>query len=344
MGDFVYYNGASLLNADCPINFCIGNRSIGKSYYWKRYLFKQYVEKGKKFIYLRRHVNDIDMSAPTWFDDIGNVYPNYNVEFKGNIFYAKNLDIDTVDICGYAFALSMIHKLKSVPMEDVDFIFFDEFIPENLQYLKPLDPTYEPKLLLSVYLTVARGYKRPIRDEVKIICAANLITLYNPYFSFFSITIKPSKKQYNKIVYNNVYVEIVTLEETANLIRESKIGKVLENTSYGDYALSNVPLLDVESNIKKRPQRCRVFFEIYLYKWYICYFDDYGNNYIAPGFDQNVKLKYKVTDVEGDNILWFKGDIVRTMRKCVENNKLFYHDMETKSALMGLLTPRVGGL
>lgn len=341
----MYYNGAALLNAGCPINFSIGNRSIGKSFYWKRYLFRTYLKEHKKFIYLRRHENDLDMSCPNWFDDIGHQFLDYNVKYKANKFYVINYETQTEEICGYAFSLSMLHKVKSIPLEDVDFIFFDEFIPENLQYLKPLDPAYEPRLLLSLYLTVARGYKRAIRDEVRIICSANMISLFNPYFSFFNIRLSENMpKKYNQFIVNNVYTEVVTITEISNQIAESKIGKILATNIYGEYALSNKPLLDIGANIKKRPPDCRVFFELYLFKWYMCYFDNDGNNYFAEGYDKKLKRKFKAIDVEGNDILWFRGDIVKLMRTCVDNNKVFYENMDVKSALSGLLTPRIGGV
>ena len=88
-------------------------------------------------------------------------------------------------------------------------------------------------------------------------------------------------KKYNQFIVNNVYTEVVTITEISNQIAESKIGKILATNIYGEYALSNKPLLDIGANIKKRPPDCRVFFELYLFKWYMCYFDNDGNNYFA---------------------------------------------------------------
>lgn len=61
IGGIMYYNGAGVLNSGCPINFSIGNRSTGKSFYWKRYCIKRFIEAGKQFIYIRRNIVDIDV-------------------------------------------------------------------------------------------------------------------------------------------------------------------------------------------------------------------------------------------------------------------------------------------
>ena len=65
-----YYNGGHILNNKCFISFILGNRSAGKSYYFKRQLVKRYLKTGRKFIYLRRLDIDVKECIPTWGNDI----------------------------------------------------------------------------------------------------------------------------------------------------------------------------------------------------------------------------------------------------------------------------------
>lgn len=338
-----YYNGVRLLNAKCPINFSIGNRSAGKSYYWKRYCIKRFIKYGEHFIYLRRYVNDVDLAMGSFFDDIGHEFKEYSFVREGNCCYLIKLnetgEVASKELCGFCFALSILHKLKSMPFDNVNTIFYDEFIPENLRYLKPLEPTYEPSLLLSLYLTVARGYNRVIRDEVRIICVANMVTMYNPYFSFFEIDLTNQ----DHIIKNNVYAEKIMQSEIAQEIRDSKIGAILTRTTYGSYALDNIAYNDNESHVKARPRNAKPYFALYAFSWYMCYFDDYGNVYFDKGYDESIPRKYKLCNIDDSNdaIPWFKGDIVKVMKNLIESDKIYYCSMEIKSRLAGYFTPRI---
>lgn len=339
-----YYNGVNVLNADCPISFSLGNRSAGKSFYWKRYCIKKHLETGEQFIYLRRYQIDIDVCMDTFFDDISNVFPGWLFEKIGNrlYLYKENEAGEKYDVrcCGYTFPMSAVYKLKSIPFEQIKTIFFDEFIPENLQYLKPLEPTYEPNMLLSLYMTVARGYKKVIREDVKIICVANAVTLFNPYFSFFGIDLV-SKKKVKK---NGVYAELIENKSVVEEIRKTKIGKLLEQTNYGNYALGNQSYHDIYSDINKHGKRDKAFCELFFNdEWYIAYVD-FTKDIItfAKGYDKTLKQKYKLQDFETDDVVpYFTGDIVKFFRKMASENKIRYESMEIKSVLSGFIIPNI---
>ena len=338
-----YYNGVRLLNAQCPINFSIGNRSAGKSYYWKRYCIKRFLKYGEQFIYLRRYDADVDMAMNSFFEDISHEFPGYSFEREKYNCYLLKLNEQGEVIsrahCGYCFALTILHKLKSMPFEDICTIFFDEFIPENMRYIKPLEPTYEPSLLLSLYLTVARGYNKVIRDNVRIICVANMVTMYNPYFSFFEIDLTVK----THVIVNNVYAEKIMQSEISSEIRKSKIGAILERTTYGAYALDNIAYNDNASHVVKKPKDARPYFCLYAHLWYMCYFDESGNVYFDKGFDSTFPRKYKTVNLSesNDSIPWFKGEIVKIMRTLIENDKIYYCSMEVKAALAGYFTPKI---
>ena len=208
-----------------------------------------------------------------------------------------------------------------------------------MRFLKPLEPTYEPSLLLSLYLTVARGYKRVIRDEVRIICVANMVTMFNPYFSFFE---KDLTKQHH-VIKNNVYAEKIMQETVSQEIRESKIGAILERTTYGEYALNNIAYNDNNSHVLARPRTARKWYSLYAFDWYTSYFDNDGNVYFDKGYDPSLTRKYKLCNLPdcNDSIPWFKGDIMKVMKQLMEQDKIYYSTMEVKAALAGYFTPKI---
>ena len=327
----MYYNGVNAINSNCPICFSIGSRSTGKSFFWKRYCIKNYIKKGEKFIYLRRNVVDCDISNRTFFDDIGQKFSGYSCVAKDHEYIlTKN---GNSECCGYFFALTEVSKIKSVALESVTTIFFDEFLPENNRYLKPMDPTYEPNLLLSLYFTVARGYNKPIRDNVLLICAANMISLYNPYFSFFKIDLT----RVNKQVVNYVYAERVENEAIKDIINQSKFGKILSGTSYGSYAVDNESLFRFDRHISKVPAKSKIFCALFCYMWYLVFYDDTGNIYIKPGYDTTLKSKFRITDDCPEDVQKFSGDIVKLFRKLYQDDKIYYNSSETRSKVAGFI-------
>lgn len=338
-----YYNGVSVINANCPINFSIGTRSAGKSYYFKRYCVKQFLDKGHEFIYLRRTKVELEKTLPSWFLDIGNEFPNYAMEMCEHSIMLKQVDDDgdviSTRCMGYAFSLAEFGKLRSIPFENVMTIFFDEFMPENNRYLKPSDPFYEPQALLSLYMSVARGYKQVVRPDVKIICVANLVTFFNPYFTYFGIDLTEKERG----VFNNIYAERFIATGISQEIAETKIGKVLMSTAYGAFALENKSLMDIKANIRKHDKTDYVYGMLYFKKWYTIYMSSTSSRVIiANGFDRTFPNKYKLEDVEGyDSVPWFAGEIYRVFRKVNENGDLYYEDMHIKSIFAGLFLPRI---
>lgn len=339
----LYYNGAGVLSADCPINFSIGNRSTGKSYYWKRYCIKQWFKNKRRFIYLRRNEVDIKMCVHEWFDDIGNEYPAWDMYAKGGKFFigkrTADGEVKHPEVCGYYHSMSKAAKIKSIPLETVDTIFFDEFIPEDGRYLQPSNPYFEPQMLMNIYLTVARGYKKVIRPEVKVICAANMITMYNPYFSLYGIDLTNRKKQ----IVNNVYAEITYNREIADTIRNEKIGAVMMATGYGEYALDNVSQVDDYGHLAQKPQNAKLQFQLYLYKWYQAWMDRSGYLYFVENYDRTFPIKYQIVPVPGNDepIPLFDGDILKAVKKTAKNDYIYYDTMQTKTALMGILQPQL---
>lgn len=327
----MYYNGSSIINNGCPISFSIGNRSTGKSFFWKRYCIKKFIQKGERFIYIRRNQVDIEKTNDTFFDDISYKFPGYVMTKKNNTYFLQKDDEDPA-ICGYYYALTEVSKLKSMVLDKVTTIFFDEFLPDDNKYLNKLDPTYEPKLIFSIYLTVARGYKKPIREDVKFIASANNISLFNPYFAFFKIDLSKKKK----VIVNNVYAELVYNKEIAKQIENTKIGQIMRSTSYGAMALSNQMLYDYDRHVCKIPPNTRLWCMLYCYEWYMVFTDE-RNFYIKDGYSSTCKKRFRIIGEIKEDMPLYKGDIVKLFKKQYTADRIFYTSQSVRSKLAGFL-------
>lgn len=167
-------------------NFIVsmGTRSIGKSTGWTIWALLEFINKGKQFIYVRRTKDELDATAPSAMDnavDIVNQYYNMHIEmfYKGGKYFIKKGK--RAIQCGWAIALSMEYKYKSVNLSSVEAIIYDEFIPRNGRYLGGKgNPYFEKQCLDSLMQTADRGIGKAFRNEVIVICIGNNMTFYNP--------------------------------------------------------------------------------------------------------------------------------------------------------------------
>ena len=163
-----YYSGDYLLtlkdkDKSLPeIYICDGNRTAGKSYYFKSRLIDTFINKrnANEFIYLYRYKTDMNDCANNIFGDISDKYKDYEMTEK------KLADGAVVKLmlngiqCGFCLALSMATKYKkmSALFVNVAHMFFDEYQDEDGNYLEE-----EPKKKQSIHTTDARGHGEQTR-------------------------------------------------------------------------------------------------------------------------------------------------------------------------------------
>lgn len=245
-----YYSGDRILNCQKPLNFIIGNRSAGKSFYWKRYCVRNFIENNKQFVYVRRFKSDLDIVMNTWYDDISNVFKKRIKEFK--------VENDTIyidgKVAGYCIAVTQFTKYKSVSMENVTTIFFDEFLPEDGKYIGGKEnPFKEVELVLNFYQSVARGYNKQIRKDLRFIFVANAVTMVNPYFTYFNINKHMTGN--TKVLKRDGYiVEVINQKSVKDEVMNTEFGKLISETRYGKYALGNDFYLDNDNLLLQKPK------------------------------------------------------------------------------------------
>lgn len=241
-----YYTCKQALSYNTPFIFTLGNRGIGKTFANASRVANMFIKSRRKFIYMRRYDDDLKKTAPSFFDSIAKKYTDHSYDMSGNgksgsVYYIDDLP------AGICVALSCATKYKSAAFDDYDTIFFDEFLPEDSKYLPN-----EVGLALNFYQSVARGFNKPIREDVRFIFAANNVTLNNPYFRELKIRdVLQLDAKYTVDPDRAWVVEMTNNEAIAEEIAKTPFGKMIAKTKYGEYALKGQYLLDDATFIQK---------------------------------------------------------------------------------------------
>lgn len=229
----------------------VGPRGVGKSYG----RFRSLIERGEKFIYLRRLKSQMDLCSKP----------------EGNPFRAINNDLDmhitpypsggivtfrkgdkTGDIVAVGLALSVVANIRGIDLSDYDYIVFDEFIASIGEH--PIKNEYAA--FQNFYETVNRNRELAGKQAVKCIMLGNANTLINPYFSswhFMRTALKMiAGKQMVWRSKDNTRLIIMLLDSP---ISEKKRETALYKNADSDFiemALDNSFRTD-ETNIKSEP-------------------------------------------------------------------------------------------
>ena len=229
------------LSYDCLYNFIVGNRGGGKTYGAKKYVIKRFLRTGKQFVYLRRFSKELK-NVKKFFDAVCKEFPDSEFKVKGKEFYIDGKR------AGFAQELSTAKVMKSDEFPEIDTIIFDEFIIDKGVYHYLPD---EITNFLEFYETVAR-----MRD-VKVFFLANAVTMMNPYFLYFDITIPYGNTISAK---NDKLIQVYKNEGFLELKKNTRFGKLIAGTAYGDYNMNNVFLRDNNNFIEKKSGFCDLFF------------------------------------------------------------------------------------
>lgn len=236
-----FYDFSKLLSYNAVYNFAVGGRGIGKTYGAKKKVtrdaIKSSIENGDQFIYLRRYKKELQVSRDTFFADYAHEFPDY--DFRIHSYFAQAAPVSTRDdkkrewfTIGYFIALSVAQSYKSVAFPRVKIIIYDEFIIEKgaIHYLPD-----EATVFNNFFSTVDR-YK----DKTRVFFLANSVMITNPYFIEYDID--PNKCDKNGIIKlfdGFILVHIIDSEQFSNEVYETRFGKFIRGTDYGNYAVGN---------------------------------------------------------------------------------------------------------
>ena len=325
----MWYNYDRVISYNALFNFIIGERGVGKSYGAKKFVINDFLKRGNQFVYLRRYKTELKNSVPKFFDDL-----QANDEFKGHKFKVKENTFYCDDkVIGYAIPLSVANILKSTSFAKVKTIVFDEFIIDKgtYHYLQN-----EVTQLLDVVETIGR-----LRD-VRVLFLANAISITNPYFTYFELSL-PYKTDIKTFKDGLILVNYIKNEEYRKVKKESRFGKLIENTSYGKYAIDNEFLRDSKTFIQKKEKDAKHLFILLLngvsygvwYSYTTCVMN------ISNDIDPNCPIKFSL-DIDSHD----KDDTLIKMRsntyyqaivEAYRNAHLTFENQQLKNNIMQIL-------
>lgn len=319
-----------MMTYNCLFNFVIGDRGGGKSFGTLEYCVKQYEKHGKEFIYLRRYKEELKDSLPTLFDalDKEGKFPKVELKTKGNKLYYNG------KLMGYAVSLSTSMKRKSVNYSNVHYIIFEEFMVDGVgsRYLGSGDK--EVAVFENFYETVDR-----LRDETRVFFLANAFSMVNIYFVRYKVRLKPPYKTYNKL--GPLMVCIWQDESYREAKQKTQFFDIVKGTEFSAHAYENKFFMDSDHFIKKKTSTSEFHFAYaYMGKTYGVWVDWKNGNYfinnkpgstnagnvIALSLDDNRPNNINIRRVR--NMPFITG-----FRKAVDENRVFYDNLETWSQL-----------
>lgn len=329
MDKSIYYNPERIISYNALLNLIIGNRGCGKTYGFKTYIVKRFLNKNKQFAYIRRYDTDLEASVGSsndnkFFEQIKKEFPNSTFKITKSKKVRK-LYIDN-KICGYALPLSAADSLKSSSYENVDVIVYDEFMLKEgstQHYLKN-----EPEIILDLIETIGR-----LRD-IKVYCLGNAISSTCPLMSYFDVTL-PYNTDIKTFKDGTIAIEYVKNEKYIEAKKLSRFGKLIDGTRYGKYAIDNEFLTDSKAFIRKKDKNARFYFILYVNGKTYGIWRDFKNQviYVSNDIDPNCPIKFAINeDDHNENTIlarvrsnfWFKQIInhYRLARLCFENQAI----------------------
>lgn len=271
----MYYDLSKVLSySNSFLYFLLGERGVGKTYSTSKFVVKKFLETGDEFVYVRRYKTEMQISKPKFFDALitNGEFEGHELKSSGENFYIDGR------IAGYSMTLSTAQNRKGSNFPKVKYIIFDEFIIEEGQnhYIKN-----EVENFLSLIESVAR-----MRD-VKVFLLANAVTITNPYFIYFDIHL-PYNNDIATFKDGLILVQYMKNEEYRKQKKNTKFGKLIENTEYAMYAIDNQFRLDNKHFIQKKTggSKCRFSF-IYNNQYYGVWFDyNEGKIFVSNDYDK----------------------------------------------------------
>ena len=287
MDKSIFYNPERIISFNALLNLIIGERGVGKTYGFKTFVVKRFLNKNKQFAYIRRYDTDLEASVGStndnkFFEQIKREFPNSEFKISKNKKVRK-LYINN-KICGYALPLSAADSLKSSSYENVDTIIYDEFMLKEgstQHYLKN-----EPEIILDLIETIGR-----LRD-IRVYCLGNAISSTCPLMSYFNINL-PYNTDIKIYKEGTIAIEYIKNEKYREVKKASRFGKLIDGTKYGKYAIDNEFLTDSKAFIKKKDKNAKFYFILILNGKSYGVWRDFKNQllYISNDIDPNCPIK-----------------------------------------------------
>lgn len=340
----VFWKSDRIMSFNCLFNFIVGSTGCGKGYELTKKFIKKAIYEGKEFIHLRRSDVEQKLAKKKFFDDMvdHNEFPGYAFRCQSEEYQYIELDPETNEpydyatwtTIGYARYLSGARQQKSIPTPKVWAIWFDEFILPKKDWSKYLPD--EVNTFLRFYDTVAR-----MRD-VRVFFVSNAECIVNPYFLYFNIHI-PYNTDICRIK-EDVAFEMVSNEAFREVRRNTRFGKLISGTEYGEYAIDNSFGIERHNDIAKLNS---TFHYMYSVQWLDSRFGIYKSDaeqkiLISSKYDKTFKAEVTLNDKNGkiNRMLLTQRQYdfyLRNLKAYYVNGFVYYETLKVKQVMEPLL-------
>lgn len=336
----LWYTSEKLDGHNALFNFVLGARGVGKSFHFKlKALRADWNDEVHQTIWIRRRGTDVDELLG---DDKATKFLQ-DVFAQGKITWEEDewkLENDTLYHFGHPIIffipLSAQEKFKSVSFHHVKRIVFDEVFTISRQtgrgYLKG-----EVGQFLELYETAnrLRGVGGDTRPDIKVYFLANKVSWVNPYFEYWHIT--PFNKRFKRFAGGEIVVENYHNESFAKMKRQSRFGRLIEGTAYGDYAVENEAWADSDAFIAKRDPESKLVMGIRYGERLIGLWVKDGIVYCSDAINPNTmiySLRYQGKD--GDVPLT-RGEPLKSIIEVFNAGKLRFETQAIKFAMFDII-------
>lgn len=297
----IFWKPTKIMSYNCLFNFIVGSTGCGKGFALTEMFIRKAIYEGKEFIHLRRSDVELKAAKKKFFDDMEahNKFPGYGFRVIGDEYQCIELDPETNEpyddsawqTIGYAKYLSGARQQKSIPTPKVWAIWFDEFILPKKDWSKYVPD--EVNTFLRFYDTVAR-----LRD-VRVFFVSNAECIVNPYFLYFNIHI-PYNTDICRIK-EDVAFEMVQNEAFREVRRQTRFGKLIAGTEYGEYAINNSFGTERHTDIFKLNASFGYIFSIIYQEYKIAVYksNDEQKVVLSFKFDETARPQLKFTVKDG---------------------------------------------
>lgn len=301
MDEDIFWKPDRIMSYNCLFNFIVGSTGCGKGFALTERFIRKAIYEGKEFIHLRRTDVEQKLAKKKFFDDMEdhNKFPGYGFRCTSEEYQCIELDPETGEpydnavwrTIGYARYLSGARQQKSIPTPKVWAIWFDEFILPKKDWGKYLPD--EVNTFLRFYDTVAR-----MRD-VRVFFVSNAECLVNPYFLYFNIHI-PYNTDICRVK-EDVAFEMVNNPAFQAVRKNTRFGKLIEGTDYGNYAINNSFGEDRHTDIAKLDSTFYYSFSLHYDEYRIGVYrsDEHQQIILSFKYDATRKPQLELTTKDG---------------------------------------------
>ena len=128
------------LSLNCQWYMFVGARGIGKTFSCIRFCLQKFLKEGKETIVIRRWKQEAEETRRQYFDNIAEFFPKFLFRVEGKFGYVAakpekdengKLKRPQWKRCVTFLDLNTISSTKSISYNNVDYIIYDEFLPDD---------------------------------------------------------------------------------------------------------------------------------------------------------------------------------------------------------------------